>query len=244
MNTAKLQDAYQKLCWVQDDIKCGRGVEESTISYIKQLIHEFMVDCEPKKKGKFDIWDYTVKDECRPVFGGVFHDKESEVAVATDAHMLVACKESYDESKVDVEGFHIGSESKVITYRPIDKYGKFMDYRFPNWKAVIPPKEGYVQDYVSLEDLDEYLKKFRAFIKLEGYSKRKPTPLYKVGDVWLHAEKLRKFIVASDGHIMIKDKSRPVVSWGEKRTVLLMPMLVEDKDLLQEALEQGLNAKW
>lgn len=244
MNTKKLQEAYQKLGWVQDDVKCGRGVDINTLNYIKQQIHEFMVDCEPKKKGKFNIWDFTIKDQYRPVYECVFHDKENQVAVATDAYMLVVCKESYDESKVDVEGFHIGSESKVITYRPIDKYGKFMDYRFPNWKAVIPPKEGYVQDYVSLEELDKYLKKFRAFIKLEGHSKSKLIPLYKVGDVWLHAEKLRKFIVASDGHIMIKDKSRPVVSWGEKRTVLLMPMLVEDKDLLPEALEQGLNAKW
>lgn len=244
MNTAKLQDAYQKLGWVQDDVKCGRRVEESTISYIKQLLQEFMVDCEPKKKGKFNIWDFTVKDPYRPVYEGVFHDKENEVAVATDAHMLVACKESFDESKVDVEGFHIGSESKVITYRPIDKYGKFMNYRFPNWQAVIPPKDGYLQEHVSLEDLDEYLKKCRTFIKLEGYGRAKPIPLYKVGNVWLHAEKLRKFIVASDGDIMIKDHARPVVSWGEKRTVLLMPMLVEDKDLLPEALEQGLNMRF
>lgn len=244
MNTAKLQDAYQKLCWLQDDIKCGRGVEESTIIYIKKQLQEFMVDCEPKKKGKFNIWDYTVKDLYRPVYEGVFHDKENEVAVATDSHMLVACKESYDESKVDVEGFHIGSESKVLTYRPIDKYGKFMNYRFPNWQAVIPPKDGYLQEHVSLEDLDEYLKKCRTFIKLEGYGKSKPIPLYKVGNVWLHAEKLRKFVVASDGDIMIKDHARPVVSWGEKRTVLLMPMLVEDNDLLPDALEQGLNMRF
>lgn len=240
MNTAKLQEAYQKLGWVQDYVKCGRGVEESTISYIKQLLQEFMVDCEPKKKGKFNIWDYIVNDPIRPVYGGVFHDKENQVAVATDAYMLVACKESFDESKVDVDGFRIGDESKVITYRAIDKYGKFLNYRFPNWKAVIPPKDGYVQESVSLEDLDEYLKKCRAFVKLEGYGKRKPTPLYKVGEVWLNADMLRKFIVASDGKVIVKSNDRPIVYWGEKRTVLLMPRLVEDKDLLPEALEQGL----
>lgn len=244
MNTKKLQDAYQKLGWVQDDVKCGSGVEESTISYIKQLIQEFIVDCEPKKKGKFNIWDYTVNDPIRPVFGGIFHDSENKVAVATDAYMLVACKESFDESKVDVDGFRLGSESKVITYRAIDKYGKFLDYRFPDWKAVIPPKDGYLQDHVSLEDLDEYLKKCRAFIKLEGYGKRKPIPLYKVGNVWLQAEYLRKFIIASDGEVMVKSNDRPIVYWGEKRTALLMPMLVEDKDLLPEALEQGLYMKF
>lgn len=244
MNTKKLQEAYQKLGWVQDDVKCGRGVDINTLDYIKQQIHEFMVDCEPKKKGKFDIWDYTANDPYRPVLNGVFHDKENEVAVATDAHMLVACKESFDESKVDVDGFYIGSESKVITYRPIDKYGKFMDYRFPNWQAVIPPKDGYLQEHVSLEDLDEYLKKCRAFVKLEGYVKRKPIPLYKVGNVWLQAEKLRQFIVASDGEVMFKSNDRPIMYWGEKRTALLMPILVEDKDLLPEALEQGLYMKF
>lgn len=244
MNTKKLQEAYQKLGWVQDDVKCGRGVDINTLDYIKQQIHEFMVDCEPKKKGKFNIWDYTENDPYRPVYGGVFHDKENEVAVATDGYLLVACKESFDESKVDVEGFRMGDESKVITYRAIDKYGKFLNYRFPNWKAVIPPKDGYLQEYVSLEELDEYLKKFRAFLKLEGYGKRKPIPLYKVGNVWLNAEKLRKFIVASDGKVMVKSNDRPIVYWGEKRTALLMPMLVEDKDLLPEALEQGVYMKF
>lgn len=244
MNTKKLQEAYQKLGWVQDDVKCGRGVDISTLDYIKQQIHEFMVDCEPKKKGKFNIWDYIVNDPVRPVYGGVFHDKENEVAVATDGYMLAACKESFDESKVDVDGFRIGDESKVITYRAIDKYGKFLDYRFPNWQAVIPPKDGYLQEHVSLEELDEYLKKCRAFVKLEGYVKRKPIPLYKVGNVWLNAERLRKFIVASDGKVMVKSNDRPIVYWGEKRTALLMPTLVEDEDLLPEALEQGLNMKF
>lgn len=244
MDTKKLQDAYQKLGWVQDDIKCGRGVEESTISYIKKQLQEFMVDCQPKKKGKFNIWDYTANDPMRPVFEGVFHDKENEVAVATDAYILVACKESFDESKVDVDGFYIGSDSKVVTYRAIDKYGKFLDYRFPNWKAIIPPKDGYLQEHISLEDLDEYLKKCRVFVKLGCYGKKKPILLYKVGNVWLNAEKLRKFIVASDGKVMVKSKDRPIVYWGEKRTALLMPILVEDNDLFPEALEQGLYMKF
>lgn len=244
MNTKKLLEAYKYLSWAQDSAKRNEKIDEHTISHIMNLIHEFMIDHEPTKKNTFNIWDYTINNPYKPVYEGVFHDKENEVAVATDTHILVACKESFDESKVDVDGFYIGSESKVITYRPIDKYGKFMNYRFPNWQSVIPPKDGYLQEHVSLEELDEYLKKCRAFVKLEGYGKGKPIPLYKVGNVWLHAEKLRKFIVASDGKVMVKSNDRPIVYWGEKRTALLMPMLVEDEDLLPEALEQGLYMKF
>lgn len=243
-NLTKLQDAYTQLRWLKEDAAKGNKLEEGSFHLAMQYLHEFIVDNTPTPKGVFNIWDWTVNDPYRPVMSGVFHDKENKVAVATDAHMLVVCKESFDESKVDVDGFYIGSGSKVITYRPIDKYGKFMDYRFPNWQAVIPPKDGYLQEHVSLEVLDEYLKKCRAFIKLEGYGKRKPIPLYKVGNVWLHAEKLRKFIVASDGKVMVKSNDRPIVYWGEKRTVLLMPMLVEDKNLLPEALEQGLYLQY
>ena len=72
-----------------------------------------------KPLGKFDIFAYTVKDETRPAMGGVFHD--GGFAVASDAGVLVADKESYEAKK----------EGKIV-----GKDGKAIDGQYPDWKSL------------------------------------------------------------------------------------------------------------
>lgn len=241
MNTKKLLDAYQKLGWVQDDIKCGSGVDESTISYIRKQIHEFLIDNEPKKKNTFNIWDWIANDPLRPVLNGVFHDIESKMAVATNAHMLVADADYYDESKVSGEFQSFGR------CMPIDKYGNHIEGRFPNWKAVIPQQtDEWVLHHVDLKELDAYIKKCNAYMKLNGMTGRfTKQVVYKVGTTWFLADYLRMFAIATEGNVYVKSHDKPAVYWGDKRTALLMPMYLPEEDiakgkLIPEAMADGM----
>ena len=158
----KLQDAIYKLELFRQELDCK--YTGSIVDEIKRQLHEFMIDNErTPKKNEFNIWDWTCNDSLRPVINGIFHDKENKMAVATNAHMLVADADYYDESKVDSVGFDMGKSKHD---RPIDKYGKFIDGRFPNWKAVIPQQtDEWVLHHVDLQELDEYIKKCNAYLK-------------------------------------------------------------------------------
>lgn len=245
-NFRKLQDAYAKLGWAQDNIKHEGKVDKILIDEIKRLIHEFMVDNEPTPKGVFNIWDWVINDGCRPALEGVFHDKENKVAVATNAHMIVADADCYDESKAD-EGYQPKGFNMII-HRPVDRYGKFIDQRFPNWKSVIPQKsDDYIMHNVSLKELDKYIKECKAFMKLNGLTnKYAPTPIFKVGESFFHAESLRIFLVATGECIYINKKPSSFAEttkgmfWSDKRTTVIMPMTPNCDDLNEEAKQLGL----
>lgn len=241
MNTKKLLEAYKYLGWVHDSAKCKEQVNEQTVEYIMDLIHEFMIDNEPKKKNAFNIWDWTANDPLRPVMNGVFHDIESKMAVASNAHILVADSECYDESKVSGEFQSFGR------CMPVDKYGKHIEGRFPNWKAVIPQQtDEWTLHHIDLNELSEYIKKCNTYMKLNGmtgkYSKQ---VVYKVGTTWFLADYLRMFAIATDGDIYVKSHDKPAVYWGDKRKVLLMPMYLPEEDiakgkLIPEAMANGM----
>jgi hypothetical protein len=233
----KLQQAIRQLDWVTT---LSLESQRSCVSEVKRLLHEFMVDNErTPKKGEFNIWDWVANDELRPVMEGVFHDKENKVAVATNAHMLVVDAASYDESKTDSVGFDSGKQKFD---RPINKYGEYIDGRFPNYQAVIPQQtDEWTLHHVNLQEFDEYIKKCNAYCKMQGWGgKYKPISVYKVGDVWFHAERLRLMLTATDGDVCVKTPDRPAVYWSSNRTALIMPMLVEDKKLMQEEKENGM----
>ena len=236
----KLQDAIRKLDWMKQALEGGAGIGVFTIDEIKRQLHEFMIDnMRTPKKNEFNIWDWTCNDDLRPVMNGIFHDKENKMAVATNAHMLVADAGYYDESKVDSVGFDMG-KSKYD--RPIDKYGNFIDGRFPNWKVVIPQQtDEWVLHHVDLQELDEYIKKCNAYLKMQGLNnKYKPRAVYQVGDTWFNAEMFRMMMTATNGDVWVKTPDRPAVYWSDKRTALLMPMLVEESELMQEEKENGM----
>lgn len=233
----KLQDAIYKLELFRQELDCK--YTGSIVDEIKRQLHEFMIDNErTPKKNEFNIWDWTCNDSLRPVMNGIFHDKENKMAVATNAHMLVADADYYDESKVDSVGFDMGKSKHD---RPIDKYGKFIDGRFPNWKAVIPQQtDEWVLHHVDLQELDEYIKKCNAYLKMQGWSKRYIPAVYQVGDVWFKAEMFRTMLTATNGDVWVNKPDRPAVYWSDKRTALIMPMLVEENKLLQEEKENGM----
>lgn len=241
MNTKKLLEAYKFLSWAQDSAKRNEKIDEHTISHIMNLIHEFMIDHEPTKKNAFNIWDWIANDPLRPVLNGVFHDIESKMAVATNAHILVADADYYDESKVSGEFQSFGR------CMPIDKYGNHIEGRFPNWKAVIPQQtDEWTLHHVDLKELDVYIKKCNTYMKLNGMTGRfTKQVVYKVGDVWLSADYLRMFAIATEGNVYVKSHDKPAVYWGDKRTALLMPMYITEEGiakgkLIPEAMADGM----
>ena len=221
VNFSKLKFAYDQLGWfdtrqdINDDVK-------SVLKEVKKLIREFMVDNEPVKKGTFNLWDYTATDELRLVLNGILHDKEFKFAVATNAHIMVADADSFDESKVDTGDEFDGR-------RPVDRYGKFIDGRFPNWHAIIPEdNDGYTTCNIPLKEIDEYIKKCNAYMKIEGWTGRSSrNPVYQVPgtEAWFNAHALRKFLLATGGEINIIDPARAACYWSEKRQAIIMPIL-------------------
>jgi hypothetical protein len=241
MNTKKLLEAYKYLGWVHDSAKCKEQVNENTVEYIMGLIHEFMIDNEPKKKNAFNIWDWIANDPLRPVMNGVFHDIENKMAVATNAHILVADADCYDESKVSGEFQSFGR------CMPVDKYGKHIEGRFPEWQKVIPPQtDEWTLHHVDLQELNEYIKKCNTYMKLNGMTGRYTKQVvYKVGDAWFLADYLRMFAIATDGNVYVKAHDKPAVYWGDKRKALLMPMYIPEEDinkgkLIPEAMASGM----
>ena len=234
MNTKKLVEAYDYLGWMQERVKDNQTnvIDEHTIAHVQRLIHEFMIDIEPKKKNAFNIWDWIANDPLRPVLNGVFHDVENKMAVATNAHILVADAEYYDESKVSGEFQSFGR------CMPVDKYGKHIEGRFPAWQKVIPPQtEEWTLHHVDLHELDEYIKKCNTYMKLNGMTgKRAKMAVYKVKDVWFAADYLRMFIIATEGNVYVKSHDKPAVYWGDKRKVLLMPMYLPEEDIAKGKL--------
>ena len=191
-----------------------------------------MVDNEPApKKGEFNIWDFVSNDPIRPTMTGVFHDKENKMAVATDAHMLVADRASYDESNVEPNGHRWA----------IDKYGKFIEGMYVTWKSVVPEKEkaiekGYEHYHVNVKDVDEYIKKCNAYMKLNGYTgKHAKLPVYNVPNskLWFLASYFRTFLIASGGDAWLNNNNpnnAAAINWTDERIVLLMPMAIEDPE--------------
>lgn len=112
---------------------------------IKDKVLQILRIEQSQAKGKFDYYKFVSKDELRQVLTGVYHDYGFKVA--TDAFILVAIKDEYDESEL---------EGKVV-----GKDGAFIDGKYPNWRSVIPDftsnKHGYRTETVKI-DFDKWMK--------------------------------------------------------------------------------------
>lgn len=107
------------------------------------------------KQGKFDIYKFACKDtNLRPAMCGVFHDDGNKVA--SDAHVLVALKESYPEE---------------YEHRDLYANGELLapEIKYPNWRSVIPNIEqedsGYVPIKVEAKKFYDWIAEKRADYK-------------------------------------------------------------------------------
>lgn len=105
-----------------------------------------------KKRKPFTVFDVTVKEPRRPMFGGVYHD--GGMAVATNGVVMFAHKEAYDEAK----------EAKIITSK-----GDVIEGEFPDWRGAIPKET--IPTGLQTEPLLEFVNGALARMKAEKAKK-------------------------------------------------------------------------
>ena len=105
-----------------------------------------------KKRKPFTVFDITIKDPHRPMFGGVYYD--GGMAVATNGVVMFAHKEAYDEAK----------EGKIITSK-----GDVIEGEFPDWRGAIPKET--IPTGLQTEPLLEFVNGALARMKAEKAKK-------------------------------------------------------------------------
>ena len=136
--------------------------ERTDDKYFKETIEAIIrLESETKSKGKFSLWDYTLKnDGLRPSMNCVLHD--SGYKVASDTHILVVLKEDYPE---DMEGKLMKKDGTFETENT----------KYPNWRMVIPDPKKMEMVAVRLDfaGIRAFEADFKAKMKLnkrmEGY---------------------------------------------------------------------------
>ncbi len=164
----------------------------------------------PATSTKFDIYKMASKDETRPAMCGVFHSQGYKVA--SDACVLVAVKDSYDEA---LEG------------RILDRTGKPIEYKYPRWSEVFPKEEGrgYTIDTQKVYDL---LKQEKAEKKAAGKWGVSRRAYVKVGETFFRADKLAMVCTFMDAYgtneLRIIDSRRAVGIYApDGSKALVMP---------------------
>ncbi len=105
-----------------------------------------------KKRKPFTVFDITIKDPLRPMFGGVYHD--GGMAVATNGLVMFVHKEAYDKAKDD----------KIITSK-----GDVIEGKFPEWRGAIPKET--IPTGLQTEPLLEFVNGALARMKAEKAKK-------------------------------------------------------------------------
>lgn len=173
----------------------------------------------PKVKGS--IFDATVKDETRPVFGGVYH--KDGTAVATDGRILIEEKGAYEQEK----------EGQLV-----DKRGNVIEgQRFPNWKGVTPKD---VEAFgVSMESLRSFVEGVRQDAKKNGKKEADVTVVVKLPNgnfAYFELPHLVKFTNAAyrlgATELMLSPREEaPLLVQTEKGTAMLMPLLRASEEM-------------
>ena len=105
-----------------------------------------------KKRKPFTVFDITIKDHRRPMFGGIYHD--GGMAVATNGLVMFVHKEAYDKAKDD----------KIITSK-----GDVIEGKFPEWRSAIPKET--IPTGLQTEPLLEFVNGALARMKAEKAKK-------------------------------------------------------------------------
>jgi len=221
-NIKKLQQAADILFQKYEQTKDVDGIGMAIM-----LIHEFIVDNEPVKKGTLSVWDFVIKSkseaQLRPAMACVFHDAEHKSAVGTDAHVMYANPAEYDEKYA----------GKVI-----DKYGKEAEehIKYPNWSKVIPQDKD-LQTLDIREDLQDVRDTCKSTMKLKQDNKNLQciVCINKELGVWVNLKYAELILqVGADGWKCSKERPKTgaiVKKWEDGKVLLIMPMMgPEDLD--------------
>ena len=178
------------------------------------------------KTAKFNIFNHCKKKgELRPDLTGVFHDKGQRVA--TDAHQIVVIKCEYPQ---EYEGKIIDKEGKEIGKERIDKEGKAIAARFPNYDAILPKLNSELTEIsLDIDEIKSQFKQYKAFKKIDKYGEN-PHFKFNLNDNYFNTEmlfdKALPFLEYSAGKVYLTGHKKPqlyiVNSNGDK--YLQMPL--------------------
>lgn len=186
------------------------------MGYFKELIEAIIrIESETKTKSKFKIWDYVSDDTIRPSMCCVFHDEGFKVA--SDGHIMIAIKESYEEI---MEGKLMKKDGTIET-----TYTKF-----PKWRDVIPNPELTKMvpvkiDFAKVRELESAFKakKKAAMDKWsEAFILVTPNCAFKM-DYFIRAIRAMEYI-GTDTLMVNEDGRKAALARAGESTMLLMPV--------------------
>ena len=191
--------------------------ERTEDKYFKETIEAIIrLESETKSKGKFSLWDYTLKnDDLRPSMNCVLHD--SGYKVASDTHILVVLKEDYPE---DMEGKLMKKDGTIETE----------NVKFPNWRMVIPDPKKMVAVRLDFAGIWAFEADFKAKKKLdkilEGYV-RVGESLFKL-DYLIKAVRFMEH-VGTDEFMVNPDGRRAALAVSGDSKMILTPVYPREK---------------
>lgn len=211
----QLQEAIRILNYTLSDI--NPNTVENAKEDIKHAIEQIngaIYSETPSTSRKFDLYKIAANDELRPALCGVFHNDGFKVSC--DSHVLVAVKDTYDES---LEG-HI-----------LDKTGKDIIAKYPRWKDLIQKKEeGDGVFTIDTSKIYELVKAHKVEKKAAGKYGPYRLAYVKVGDAYFPVERMAKLALFMDAYgtteIHIKDRRRAAACYAPDGSVaIIMPVL-------------------
>lgn len=213
----KLNEVYRYCESKDNDLNSFRTV-------IQRLVTEVVrAEAQQVKGGKFSMYNYVSKNATRPVMECVYH--ENGYKVASDGHILVAIKEDYEP---DFEGRKFKKDGEEVT-----------DCRYPNWKSVIPRKDGWKPATIDEQKFNEWIVERRAehLAKVGKKSKWEPTWLVRInGTFFIMAEYFSLLAAAAKRigtdvvYTSNDDKNAPCMVEGENGLAICMPVYAPDED--------------
>lgn len=202
-------------------MQSSEGTAHQKMQEIQNLIHEFLTDNTIVKGVKRNIWDACAKDELRRAITGVYHD-ESGYAVACDGRIMIASKSEYNE--------HF--KGKIL-----DRYGKEIEGRYPNWQAVLPNVEGDEEVMLpSEDDIARMGKEFAAYKKamnLMGHNRTEKGLYVRLADMaWCHYDYLKQLRQWTDKVYVHKDTTFDTATNTKEEYVSVFYSETDDAKLL------------
>lgn len=153
---------------------------KDTISVVINLLNEFAIDNVTVNNSSRKLIDFCYTDYFRQAICGIYHDDKEKVGVATDCKWIVVSKVDYNP---DFAG------------KTIDKYGKEIEGKFPNYLLVMEEPRGYESNPSSMMEIlpvalcKETVKQMKAYKKING-NKSADRPFVRIGETWFDAERL------------------------------------------------------
>ena len=147
-----------------------------TVEEIHNFVKLQIFESTNIKTSKFNVFNYCGKDNLlRPAYTGVFH--ENGQRVATDTHQIVVIKSDYPTEY----------EGKII-----DKEGKEIEYRFPNYEAVLPQLNSkLIEISLNIDEIKNQFKQYKIFKKIDKNAEN-PYFMLKIGYTYFNIELLHE----------------------------------------------------